>query len=201
MSTDQILSEYPYQNGGSSRRFLFFIHNSKKAPSGRELAAEQTEGERDITTYHKAMVYAPMLHAISFRLAMLDTSLPEGGNREEQAPPLPAQRAVSAARRYIIKATPCISSRFSVDIISPTETDSATQNQLHLCKAQTSLHSNFTWHSQTSPHRQVPRTYPPQCGISSRQRLVYHHASAWISSHLGVYIISHKNSILTRARF
>ena len=30
-----------------------------------------------------------MLHAISFRLAMLDTSLPEGGYREEQAPPLP----------------------------------------------------------------------------------------------------------------
>ena len=30
-----------------------------------------------------------MLHAISFRLATLDTSLPEGGNREEQAPPLP----------------------------------------------------------------------------------------------------------------
>ena len=62
----------------------------KKAPSGRELAAEQTEGERDGTIYHKAMVYAPMLHAISFRLAMLDTSLPEGGYREEQAPPLPA---------------------------------------------------------------------------------------------------------------
>ena len=39
---------------------------------------------------------------------------------------------------------------------SPTETDFALQNQLHLCKAQTSLHSNFTWRSQTSPHRQVP---------------------------------------------
>ena len=53
----------------------------KKAPSGRELAAKQTEGERDGTIYHKAMVYAPMLHAISFRLATLDTSLPEGGYR------------------------------------------------------------------------------------------------------------------------
>ena len=96
----------------------------KKAPSGRELAAKQTEGERDRTTYHKAMVYAPMvytpmLHAISFRLAMLDTSLPEGGNREEQAPPLPAQRAVSAARRYIIKAASCISSHLGVYIIAP----------------------------------------------------------------------------------
>ena len=86
----------------------------KKAPSGRELAVKQTEGERDGTIYHKAMVYAPMLHAISFRLATLDTSLPEGGNREEQAPPLPAQRAVSAAWRYIIKATPCISSHLGV---------------------------------------------------------------------------------------
>ena len=58
------------------------LPSHKKAPSGRELAAKQTEGERDRTTYHKAMVYAPMLHAISFRLAMLNTSLPEGGNRD-----------------------------------------------------------------------------------------------------------------------
>ena len=46
---------------------------------------------------------------------------------------------------------------FSVgERLAPTETDFATQNQLHLCKAQTSLHSNFTWRSQTSPHRKVP---------------------------------------------
>ena len=112
-----------------------------------------------------------MLHAISFRLATLDTSLPEGGYREEQAPPLPALCAVSAAWRYIIKAAPCISSRFSVDIISPTDTDFATQNQLHLCKAQTSLHSNFTWRSQTSPHRKVPAPpLPAQRAVSAARR-------------------------------
>ena len=43
--------------------------------------------------------------------------------------------------------------------------------------------------SKPLPYRHgVP--YPPYGGISSRQRLAYHHASACISSHLGVYIIA-----------
>ena len=79
-----------------------------------------------------------MLHAISFRLATLDTSLPEGGYRDVEgavpyqfdlcltcgrSKPLPYRHLVpyppkggisSRFSVYIIKATPCISSLLGV---------------------------------------------------------------------------------------
>ena len=107
------------------------------------------------------MVYAPTLHAISFRLATLDTSLPEGGNRDVVAPsPTNLIYTLLAGG-----ASP-----------SPTETDFATQNQLHLCKAQTSLQSNFTWRSQTSPRRKAPPPTGTLCRI--RHMAVYHQGNA-----------------------
>ena len=50
--------------------------------------------------------------------------------------------------------------------------------------------------SKPLPYRHnVP--YPPKGGISSRQRLVYHHALACISSHLGVYILKKRTCAIS----
>ena len=138
----------------------------------------------------------------------IPTSLPEGGYRDVEGAvpyqfdlcltcgrskplpyrhnvPYPPQGGISSRQRLVYHhASAWISSPLPQLILPRKINFTCAKHKLH-CEAtslgEAKLHRTARCFAPLPYRHNVP--YPPQGGISSRQRLVYHHASAWISLH------------------